>query len=50
VAPEKLRPVDVPLLLGDHARLSAATGWRPEIPMAQTLADILEEQRRLVKS
>ncbi len=49
VAPEKLRPVDVPLLLGDHARLSAATGWRPEIPMAQTLADILEEQRRMVK-
>lgn len=48
VDPEKLRPVDVPLLLGDHTRLTAATGWRPEIPMAQTLADILDEQRTIV--
>ena len=46
VDPAKLRPVDVPLLVGDHAKLTAVTGWRPEIPMAQTLADILDEQRR----
>lgn len=45
VDPEKLRPVDVPILVGNHARLTAATGWTPEIPMAQTLADILAEQK-----
>jgi GDP-4-dehydro-6-deoxy-D-mannose reductase len=45
---EKLRPVDVPLLVGDHTRLTEATGWTPEIPMARTLADILAEQRALV--
>ena len=49
VDPDKLRPVDVPLLLGDHSRLTAATGWRPEIPMTRTLADILDEQRAALK-
>lgn len=49
VDPEKLRPVDVPLLLGDHSKLTAVTGWRPEIPMTQTLADILDEQRAAVR-
>ncbi len=46
VDPAKLRPVDVPVLVGDASRLTALTGWRPEIPIAHTLADILEEQRR----
>ncbi len=49
VDPDKLRPVDVPLLLGDHARLTRATGWTPEIPLARTLADILAEQRAMVR-
>lgn len=44
----RLRPVDLPLLVGDHTRLTDATGWRPEIPMAQTLRDILAEQREIV--
>jgi GDP-4-dehydro-6-deoxy-D-mannose reductase len=44
----KLRPVDVPVLIGDHTRLTSATGWRPQIPMAQTLRDILAEQRGMV--
>jgi GDP-4-dehydro-6-deoxy-D-mannose reductase len=50
VDPEKLRPVDVPVLVGDHTRLTAATGWQPEIPMAQTLADILAEQRAALRA
>src|SRR5262249_38927335 len=28
-------------LYGSHAALSAATGWAPEIPLPQTLRDIL---------
>ena len=43
-----LRPVDLPVLRGSHDRLSAATGWEPEIPMAQTLADLLEDWRARV--
>jgi hypothetical protein len=27
---------------GSHARLTAATGWTPEIPLDQTLRDTLE--------
>ncbi|MEA3075623.1 MAG: GDP-4-dehydro-6-deoxy-D-mannose reductase [Actinomycetota bacterium] len=37
----ELRPIDVPVLRGDGSRLTAATGWRPEIPLDQTLADVL---------
>lgn len=43
-----LRPVDLPVLRGSHARLTAATGWEPEIPMAQTLTDLLEDWRARV--
>ncbi len=39
--PELVRPVDVPVLRGDAARLRAATGWQPDIPLATTLADVL---------
>jgi GDP-4-dehydro-6-deoxy-D-mannose reductase len=35
----QVRPHEVMDLRGDHARLTAATGWRPEIPFAQTMAD-----------
>jgi GDP-4-dehydro-6-deoxy-D-mannose reductase len=43
VDPAKLRPVDIPRLVGSNARLRAATGWQPEIPLEQTLADVLED-------
>jgi GDP-4-dehydro-6-deoxy-D-mannose reductase len=40
------RPNDAPLLVGDHARLTADTGWTPEIPIEQTVDDLLEHWRR----
>ena len=43
----KLRPVDVPVLVGDHGKLTAATGWVPEVPLEATLTALLDEQRRL---
>jgi GDP-4-dehydro-6-deoxy-D-mannose reductase len=43
--PDLMRPVDVPVLRGDPARIQAATGWRPEIPLDQTLADVLAKTR-----
>ena len=39
--PSLVRPVDVPVLRGSAARLQALTGWRPQIPLATTLADVL---------
>lgn len=46
VDPARLRPSDNPVILGSHARLTADTGWVPEIPIEQTLADLLDHWRR----
>lgn len=43
--PERLRPSDVPLLLGDNSRFCKATGWIPEIPFEQTAKDLLDYWR-----
>jgi GDP-4-dehydro-6-deoxy-D-mannose reductase len=37
----RVRASEVMDLRGDHAKLSAATGWRPTIPFDQTMADTL---------
>jgi GDP-4-dehydro-6-deoxy-D-mannose reductase len=44
--PALTRPVEVPVLRGDPTRLQHATGWKPEIPLDQTLADVLEYWRQ----
>ena len=43
--PARLRPSDVPVLIGDSSRFVAATGWQPTIPFEQTLHDMLEYWR-----
>jgi len=43
--PELERPVDVPVLRGDPSRLSAATGWEPEIGLDETLQAVLDAWR-----
>lgn len=42
------RPVDIPVLRGDSTKLRDATGWRAEIPIEETLDDLLEDQRARV--
>ncbi len=39
--PALVRPVEVPVLRGDPSRLVDATGWKPDMPLDQTLADVL---------
>ena len=46
--PARLRPSDNPIVLGDRRRIAAETGWVPEIPIEQTLADLLDDWRRRV--
>lgn len=41
----RLRPSDVPRLIGDHSKFSKATGWKPVIPITRTLIDLLEWHR-----
>ena len=45
IDPARLRPSDNPIILGSHARLTEDTGWRPAIPIEQTLADLLDYWR-----
>lgn len=40
--PELLRPADIPYLVGDGAKLRAATGWAPRIPLDVTLQQVLD--------
>ena len=46
VDPARLRPADVPWLVGDPALAARDTGWRVQLPLAMTLRDVLDEWRR----
>jgi GDP-4-dehydro-6-deoxy-D-mannose reductase len=39
--PARMRPSDVPVLLGDASRFRDRTGWEPTIPFEQTMRDLL---------
>lgn len=39
--PQRLRPNDLPVSIGDPAKLIACTGWEPKIPLSQTLLETL---------
>jgi GDP-4-dehydro-6-deoxy-D-mannose reductase len=43
--PARLRPSDVPVLIGDATKVNRAVGWAPKIPFEQTLRDVLEYWR-----
>ena len=48
VDPERLRPSDLPRLVGDSTRIHTELGWAPRRPLEQTLADTLEWWRAAV--
>ncbi len=43
--PARMRPSDVPILVGDSTKFREQTGWVPEIPYEQTLLDMLDYWR-----
>ncbi|HVF61151.1 MAG TPA: GDP-mannose 4,6-dehydratase [Thermoanaerobaculia bacterium] len=45
VDPDRLRPSDVEILIGDSSKFRADTGWEPRIPFEQTVADLLDYWR-----
>lgn len=45
VDPGRLRPADVPWLVGDPAAIERDTGWRAEIQIERTIEEVLEEWR-----
>jgi GDP-4-dehydro-6-deoxy-D-mannose reductase len=44
--PDRMRPGDNPVVLGDRTRIEGEIGWRPEIPIEQTLDDLLDWWRK----
>lgn len=48
--PQRMRPVDVPVIVCDAARAREQTGWQPCISLEQTLHDVLNDWRERVKS
>lgn len=47
--PERLRPSDVEILIGDASKFKADTGWEPRIPFDQTLRDLLDYWRTTLR-
>jgi GDP-4-dehydro-6-deoxy-D-mannose reductase len=45
VDPERVRPHDVREVRGSAERLAAGTGWKPRIPLEQTVADAIDYWR-----
>jgi GDP-4-dehydro-6-deoxy-D-mannose reductase len=43
--PARLRPADVPWLVGDPGRIESECQWRATIELERTLGDVLEEWR-----
>jgi len=46
--PERFRAVEIPVLVGSYRRLYEQTGWEPQIPIDQSLRDVLDEWRQRV--
>ncbi len=46
--PSRMRPSDVPVLLGDNSKFVAKTGWKAEIPFTTTMEDLLNYWRERV--
>ena len=49
VDPDRVRPVDTPVVRGDNSLLVQATGWSPKFSLEATLADVLEDARTAVQ-
>ncbi len=49
VDPNKIRPVDVPIIEADIDKIQNTTGWQPEIPIERTLEEVLNYWRGELK-
>jgi GDP-4-dehydro-6-deoxy-D-mannose reductase len=50
IDPGRLRPNDVPLVVGDARRIREEIGWTPTIPFEQTVADLLDHWRAAIRA
>ncbi len=45
VDPQKVRKAEIPEVVGDRSKITAATGWAPDVPLERTLGFLLEGWR-----
>lgn len=48
--PSRMRPSDVPILLGDYTKFKEKTGWTPKIPFEKTLEATINYWREKLRS
>lgn len=48
IDPAKIRPVDVPVIEADTRKIYDLTGWKPEIPLEQTISETLDYWRKQI--
>jgi GDP-4-dehydro-6-deoxy-D-mannose reductase len=46
--PERMRPSDVPVLIGNSDKFRSVTGWKNEIPLERTIEDLVQYWRERV--
>jgi GDP-4-dehydro-6-deoxy-D-mannose reductase len=45
---DRMRPSDVPVLIGNSDKFRSATGWKNEIPLEKTIEDLIEYWRERI--
>jgi GDP-4-dehydro-6-deoxy-D-mannose reductase len=50
IDPARMRPVDTPVIVGSHARLTQDTGWKPALSLDETLDALLDYWRAQVRA
>ena len=45
---ERFRPVDTPMMIGDCSKLRTELGWKPKIPLVQSMEELLNYWRKKV--
>ncbi len=50
VDPSRIRPSDVPVLLGSYKKFYRVTGWEPKIAIEKTITDLLNHWRRVTNN
>ena len=48
VSPQKIRPIDVPIVQADITKIVNTTGWKPQMTLEQSLKDVLTYWRNNV--
>jgi GDP-4-dehydro-6-deoxy-D-mannose reductase len=46
---ERMRPIDLPIIIGDNSKFVKATSWSPQIGIERTLQDLLDYWRQQLR-